>query len=128
MPKVTYKNDVGAVEFLVLHVALRLHPRLEGQRNDQDDPEEQGGEHRLQRWPLGIDESPGYVVVQGLIRSVEAMPGQQDGQEGWRVEHQRGHRVQDVGVRHDEELSPDSPAHEHEQRQAGSKTKQLFDP
>ena len=49
MPKVTYKNDVGAVEFLVLHVALRLHPRLEEQRNDQDDPEEQGGEHRLQR-------------------------------------------------------------------------------
>ncbi len=42
----------------------------------------------------------------------------QDCEKGWGVEHQRRHGVEDVGVRHDEELAPDPPAHEHEEREA----------
>ena len=105
-----------AVELLVLHVAFNFHPRLKEKRDDQNDSDHKRGHHSLEGWPLGVDESPGDVVVQGFVCRAEPVPGQEDRQKCWRVQHQRRQRVEDVRVRHDEELPSDLPAQKHEER------------
>ena len=60
-----------AVQLVVLHVAFRLHPRLEEQGDDEEEAGSERRDHGLQRGPLRVDEPPRDVVVQGTIGSAE---------------------------------------------------------
>ena len=47
---------------------------------------------------VGVDQLPGDEVLDGPVGGVEPVPGEQDCQERGGVEHQRRHRVEEVGV------------------------------
>ena len=53
-----------------------------------------------------------WNVVQKKQHEIKPVPGQEDSQEGWRVQHERRHGIEDVGVGVDEVFSTNFPAQE----------------
>ncbi len=68
----THQDDARPVQLVVLHVAFRLHPRLEEQGNDEEESGSQRRDHGLEGRPLRVDEPPRDVVIQGSISSAES--------------------------------------------------------